>query len=431
MAQPASAANAARKPAARPGRAAADLFVARQPIFDARRQVTGYELLFRSSSENHFDSNDANQATRFTVNTSVNVIGLKHLVGDHRAWVNLTRDLIVEEFFDVLPRHQAVVELLEDIEPDAEVLEACHHAKEAGYKLALDDFIFRDGQRDARLIELADVVKIDLLQTSLADAADLIKRHARPGLTFLAEKVEDYEQFAGAQRAGFTLFQGFFFCKPEVMREQDLSASKQNYLLLLQEAMRSELNFDAVAQRIKLEPSLSVKLLRYINSAALGVKQQVPSIHQALVLLGEKALRQWAALVAMTCLGEDKPAELLRTCLQRARCCELAGAQLDGDAGEVDHFLLGLLSVLEAVLDRPLAQILPTLPVSERIQSALLGDSSALAKLHLACVACERGEWEQARTLAGLIGLPESTLIAAHRQAQQWADQTLKLGFTG
>ena len=415
--------------AANDQRAGSDLYVARQPIFDPNQRVTGYELLFRNSTDNRYDFNDGSQASRLTVNTSVNVVGLMSVVGDVNAWVNLPRELIVNEFHHVLPSDRIVVELLEDIEPDDDVIAACRRMKQHGYTLALDDFVFDRHARYAPLIELADAVKIDLLQTTVEESAPMIAQYARPGLTFLAEKVEDHDQFEAAKQAGFGLFQGFFFCKPEVLHEQDLSASKQNYLLFLAEVAKPELDYEAVEKRVKLEPSLSVKLLRYINSAGLGLRHRVPSIKQALALLGEKTLRQWGALVAATCLAEDKPTELLRTCLYRARFCEVVGAQLDDEAGEVDHFLLGLLSVLDAVLDRPLEKILPTLPVSTRIRSALLGDNSSLALLCFLSVACERGDWRQVKMLSQMLGIDHDQPAKAHHTALQWADSTLTAGF--
>lgn len=411
-----------------PASAAANLFVARQPIFDIQREVTGYELLFRTSQDNRYQFDDPSQATRFTVNTSLNVVGLRQLVGERRAWVNVTRDLLVEGFCHVLPVDHAVIELLEDIEPDEAVVHACRELKAAGYQLALDDFVFTGDDRHAPLIALADVIKIDLMQTPVESSAAQLKRHARPNLRFLAEKVEDYEQFQAAKRAGYELFQGYFFCKPEVMQEQALTGSKQNYLLVLQEATQPTLDYDRLESRIKLEPALSVKLLRYINSAATGVRYEVTSIHHALTLLGERALRQWGALVALTCIGEDKPAELLRLCLQRARLCEQLGPALPGAEGQVDHFLMGLLAMLDGLLDQPLAKVLSALPLSEATRSALLGDSSKLGKLLLLCQTCERGQWTQAAMLARMLGIDEATLAEAQREARSWADRTLAAG---
>ncbi len=419
--------NAPNEPA-QPGATSAagtDLFVARQPIFDVQRRVVGYELLFRSSHDNHCHFDDSNQATRQTVNTSLNVVGLRRLVGEVPAWVNLTRDLLVEEFYRVLPVDQTVVEVLEDIQPDPEVIEACRRLKAAGYRLALDDFVFAGNEHYDPLIALADVIKVDLAQAPARESADYLRRHARRGLTFLAEKVEEHHQFQESRQYGFKLFQGYFFSKPEILQDRTMAACRQNYLMILQEVTKPALDLQRLERMIKLEPSLAFKLLRYINSAGTGVRYRVTSIRHAMNLIGDQAMRRWGALVVITCLGEDKPVEAVRLCLQRARFCECLGPQMKGSAGQADHFFLGMLSGLDGLMDQPLGNLLAALPIDESIRAALLGDESPLAKLYLMCLACERGRWSQATLLAKVLGLDPGNLARAHRQAMAWADQAL------
>ncbi|MEX0655007.1 MAG: EAL domain-containing protein [Phycisphaeraceae bacterium] len=400
-----------------------NLFVARQPIFDRHRKVVAYELLFRAGTHNAFAHADGSQATRQTVNTTLNVMGLQRLVGSHRAFVNVTRDLLLSDFCHVLPADQTVIELLEDITIDDAVVDACKRLKKAGYTLALDDIVLQP--KSYRLLEIADLVKVDLMTTSLAESRTLMAEFGRPGLSFLAEKVETHEQFQQSVQLGYRYFQGYFFCKPEILSDRVIPASKQHYLMLLNEVTRPVIDFVTLEQAIRLEPDLSVKLLRFINASSHGIGETVSSIRQALTLLGEKALRQWGSLVVMTALGEDKPVEVVRTCLVRARFCELIGKQLAVKQSQFDLFLLGMLSMLDALLDQPLGVVLGPLPVNRHIKSALLGDSTPLAKVLMLALARERGEWQRLTVLAKLLRVDEPAIAQAYVDAVAWTDATV------
>lgn len=398
------------------------VFIARQPILDRQQRCYAYELLFRGSFENVFPSgSDGDKATRCTVNTGVNLIGLDDLIGNKRGFVNITRALLVERFYEVLPADRAVIELLEEVQPDQEVARSCQTLRDAGYMLALDDFVLRPGY-DA-LLAIADVVKVDYRLSTVDQRREVVEQYRRPGLSFLAEKVETQDEFAEALRFGYDYFQGYFFAKPQVVEGQDIPANKLNYFLFLRELVNPSVDFEALAQIIKREASLLVKLLRYLNSAALGVRERVTSIHQALALLGERQLRRWGSLVAATCMGEDKPLELMRLCMARARFCELMAPHLGMPGRDLDLFLMGLLSAIDAVLNYPLAPLLARLPLPADIKAALIGDNTELGKLTLLIQACEHGHWKNAQLVAGLLKVDQSTVATAHLESITWADR--------
>jgi len=405
------------------GGAGRSVFVGRQPIFDAQRVVMGYELLFRSGEKNSADHRDANQATLRTVDNTLNVIGLRELVGDKLAFVNFPRDLVLNDSYGVLPPRQTVIELLEDVVIDAELIEGCRRIKKAGFFLALDDVVF--SPEYAPLLEIADLVKLDVMQSDLATCHAIVDQHRRPGLSFLAEKVETYEVFEQMRRIGCRYFQGYFFCKPEVVSAKPLVGAKHQYLRLIKELTAMPFEFGRVEETIRTEVSLSVKLLRYLNSSAVGLPQPVASIKQAMALLGEQKLKQWGSLVAVTCLSEDKPAELARVCLVRARFCELLGVTLKAKNSDLDLFLLGLLSAIDALVDRPMSEILKDLSLANDIKATLMGGSTPLGKLLLVVHACERGDFKRAALAGKMLGLADALVADSYKQAMQWADNAM------
>jgi EAL and modified HD-GYP domain-containing signal transduction protein len=285
----------------------------------------------------------------------------------------------------------------------------------------LDDFVYKPQYQP--LVNLADIIKIDFRALDAAQRAQYAKRFGGRRQTLLAEKVETHADFEQGLKLGYSYFQGYFFCKPEIIAGKELPAVKANYLRFLQEVNRREVNYDQLEDVIKHELSLSTKLLRYLNSAAMGMRNRLHSIKQALVLLGEKPLRKWASLVATSALGEDKPPELLVTSLTRARFGESLAPVVGYGGRELDLFLMGLFSAMDAMLDQPLDQLIARLPVAEDVSAALLGADTELGRICKLMLALERGETDQlAADLQGL-RLSLQDIAERYRQAVVWADQ--------
>ncbi len=397
-----------------------DVFIARQPILDAEQKVFGYELLYRSGPENIFPGIDADAASSQTIHDSLATFGLDLLAPRKLAFVNVARRVLTEHLYSILPKQRVVLELLETVKPDAEVVEACQELKRSGYLLALDDYV--EDAAYAPLIELADFIKVDFLTTSSTKRQDLMTRYGSR-LHLLAEKVETAEDFREGLRLGFEYFQGFYFCAPEMISRKKIPAFKLNYLQLIQAVSRPELDFDRLEQIIKGDVSLSVRLLRLLNSAAFGYKGRVRSVKGALTLLGEEPVKKWATMLAIGELGEDKPAELVVTCLVRARMCELLApsASLAGHAH--DLFLVGLLSLVDALVGRPLAELVREMALSEEIQAGILDDESRLGRVRALVLAQEQGDWQQTSALATKLGVPETSLPDHYRVALEWHQQ--------
>ena len=397
-------------------------FIARQPIFSPDRSVYGYELLFRSGRENRFSGLPLDQAAAATAD-NLFLFGAERLTNGRRAFFNCTRDFLLRDFTSLLPKDRVVVEILENVEPDEEIIGACRRLKKGGYMLALDDF--KDGPSWQELVLLADIMKVDILATPMEEQQRLASLYSRANLRLLAEKVETYEDFERTRKWGYTLFQGYFFSRPEMLSRRSIPAYKLSYLRVLQAANQARVDLQDIGEKIKAEASLSYRLLRYLNSAAFPLLTEIHSIPHALTLLGERGVRRWVSLVAVACMGNDKPAELTTLPLVRARFCELLAqpARLEDSAN--DLFLLGLLSAMDGILDMHMTDILKEIAVDEEIRDALLGQHNVLRDVFDIVVYYERGAWEDVSAAAARRDIAEDRIPDLYLQATDWAKAIL------
>jgi EAL and modified HD-GYP domain-containing signal transduction protein len=393
-------------------------YVARQPILTADEKVYGYELLFRDGIENHFRETDADAASRRTLDTSLR-LGLELLCDARRGFVNCTRDVLLKDYMTLLPPTLAVVEVLESVPVDDLVQAALKRLKQAGYLVALDDFAFDDPREP--LIEFADIIKVDIQQTAAERGALMVKKYGSWIRHMLAEKVETREEFNAAKDAGFTYFQGYFFRRPEVLHTKEIPANRLNYLRLLRAISEPELDPREFESIIKQEVSICYRLLRYLNSAAFGIQNEVHSVRHALALLGEREVRRWVRLVATLTISENRSSELVVTAMVRARFCELLAPRVPH--GKSDLFLMGMLSMVDAILEIPMTQVVEAIPLDRETKAVLLGAPSQLGPLYDLMLARETGDWESAVECSQKLGLSESEVAEAFWQAMQWARQ--------
>jgi EAL and modified HD-GYP domain-containing signal transduction protein len=403
-----------------------EVFVARQAIFDRNRRVHGYELLFRSSAErNECEPNAVIGATAAVIANSLFAIGLDNLRDGKSAFVNFDREMLLQEWYNVLPSKTTVVEILETVSPDAEVVSACRQLARQGYRIALDDFVLRDGYET--LLDIAHLLKVEIESVPKPQQEAMLHRcHAR-GLKLVAEKVETYEQFEWAHKAGYDFFQGYFFARPVVMRGHQIPPVKLNCLRLLRETHQAELDFDRLARLISEDVALSYKLIRYASSALFARRAQIRSVRQALVTLGENNIRRWGALITLSTLGADKPGELISCSLIRARFCELLG-QVARPQIQAQAFLMGLFSLLDALLDRPLHEALAEVCLAPSITAALLSlapDDDLLSRLYRLARSYEAADWQEVDRIVDEIGTSPDMVRSAYVEAVQWAREAL------
>jgi EAL and modified HD-GYP domain-containing signal transduction protein len=428
-AEPAAASGPAGEPEAggplaaiAPVHAGDPVFLARQPIFDRNSTVVGYELLFREGPENRFTSRDVEVASALGIERSAAAFGLASLVGDRIAFVNLSRGALLREFYRMLPADRSVIELLESVQPDHEVLDACMRAKAAGYRLALDDFTNAPNLQP--LLAVADMVKVDFRDPSFSRDARAIERLRNRGIHLLAEKVETREEHAEAIAAGYDLFQGYYYCRPELVQTRDLPPTKLAYLRFLSEVSREDASFERLEEVFRQDVGLTTRLLRYLNSAAFGWRYEVSSIEQALMLMGLRPLRKWASMMGLMSLSEDQPRELVVTALSRARFAEEIGPTAGLRQHDLELFLTGMLSVVDAIVGRPIREVLAGLAVPRTVREALTGDSNDLGSVLKLVTAYERGDWAAVEAARSGSPLDDRALSEAYVRSLEWAEAT-------
>lgn len=397
-------------------------FIARQPIFDVNQKVYAYELLFRSGLHNYFDCDDVDHASTSVIANGFLLFGIDEMTGGLRAFLNCTRKVLVEDLATSLPKQHAVIEILENVEPDAEVVAACKRLKKMGYTIALDDFVYH--QKFEPLLELADIVKVDFLLSGPGERQRISTMLRRRGICMLAEKVETLEDFEQAVAMGYELFQGYFFSKPVILSRRDIPTNKLQYLRVLKEIHNPEIDFKRMGEVVQSEIALSYKLLKLINSAAFALRHKVSNIVQALSLLGEREVRTWVSLLAVAAMADDKPAELVVNSLIRARFCDQSAILIGEKQQQSELFLMGLFSQLDAMLDRPLAELLDEIQVATPIREALLGEDGKFNQLLRLTIALERGQWDNLNQLANALQVEELLFSKAYLDAVRWAQKT-------
>ena len=391
-------------------------FVARQPILDRKLKVFGYELLFRNGIEDHFTA-DPDLAAFSTLDSSL-LFGLNTLCHNSRAFVNCTREILLKDLITLLPPSETVVEILETVEPDDLVLAACKRLKQAGYLIALDDFAPEDPR--SVLCGDADIIKVDIRATCLEERAGLIRRFGSPERRMLSEKVETIQEFHQAREMGFAYFQGYFFCKPELVMGREVPASRLRYLQLLEMVSRPELDLRELEKMLKQEAAICYRLLRYLNSPVFGFALEIKSVRHAMAILGERELRRWIRLVVTVGAAEQRCSELVLMGLTRARFCELLSTRLKSNN---DLFLMGLLSIMDAILEIDMNSLFAQLPVDPAIKAALLGQNSSLRPLYQLMLAQESGEWAHVTELGSRLGLTDEEVGDAWWRALSWAQE--------
>jgi EAL and modified HD-GYP domain-containing signal transduction protein len=398
-----------------------ETFVARQPIFDRNQKIFGYELLFRSGLENVFNHPDPEQATSKVMTDTFFLLGIPSLTGGKRAFINVTEEFLLEDYISLFPKDQIVIEILEDVSLNSKVIQACEKLKNEGYLIALDDFVYEGPSNP--LLKFADFLKVDFLSTKENKRRELIERFTGRGINFLAEKVETPLSFKEARMLGYQYFQGYFFNKPDIIKGKDISGFKLHYLRLLQEIHQAELDFKELEEIIKKEVSLSYKLLRYINSAYFGLPNKISSILQALVLLGEKEIRKWCSLIALANMGIDKPDELVIEAITRARFCESIAQYIGLTNRKDDLFLMGMFSLIDAILDRPLPDILRDIPIIEDIKDALIGNENHLSLILQTFYCYQKADWEKLSNHAFKLKIKEECVSKTYWDSIKWANE--------
>jgi len=394
------------------------IYLARQPLFDRADHVFGYALRYRAAAGQAGDGASEDVASARLLTDAFLVLGLDTVTLGRPAFFSLSRRVLLSCAGTMLPPQAAVLELREDMEGDTEVLEACRTLHALGYALALDDFA-PDSVPD-RLLALVQYVRVDVRAVPRSARVEIAKRLSPRGIRLIAAHVDTADLALAAREDGYDLVQGFYFCRPSVLSSRTIPARRLAYLQLLSALADPKLSIVRLEELVKHDASLTYRVLRCVNSAAFAVQREIRSIREALVLLGLEQIRKWASVWAIAGVNAGGPSELAALALVRARCCELVGAA-HSEAQGAELFLLGLCSLLDAMLGQPLERVASQLPLCETVRSALLGRPGPLRSILDAVVAYERGEWETADEALARAGVPAGTLPVAYADSLKWA----------
>ncbi len=402
--------------------------MARQPILRPDGRIFAYELLYRSSANNAFDGEDPSVATARVIANSYLSIGMDRLVGNHRAFINFDRHMLVEGYARLLPERTLTVEILETVEPDDEVIEACRKIKDYGYSLALDDFVCAN--RYSRFLDVADVVKLDFRLNTAEELSPVARELLDRRLLLLAEKVETREQLGQAVAVGCKLIQGYYFSKPEVVSHRQIPAYKRNYLRVLRAANRSDPDLGEIEHTMKFEASLVHEFLRLVNSPVFCPRGELRSLRQALAYLGWVQVRKWVALVTLAGAAGNKPHELMVDLFIRGTFCEALSEPLGLTKRSSELFLLGMYSGLDALLDQPMSAVIAEIQVADDIRDALLGESPGIAPLNSLlslAIGYERADWENVERHTAALKLEMATVAQVYEQSVEHANEAFAL----
>ena len=390
-----------------------EVAVVRHPIADARNNVVGYELRFGGAVDLGDPSRDA-KATSALLVEAFGDIGLERLAGRHPAWVSIARNFLVEIGPPPVRPDRAVLQI--DAYPaQDDLLGLLQQLSRSGYTLALGAY---DGRDDiAELMSLCSIVKIDISSIDAADLPAVLRAPKMQGALLVATEVGDHAAFDRCRELGFTYFQGDYFAQPRLFKTRGVATAGLASLRRLSELTAGDVSFEDLERIIASDIGLSLKLLRYVNSAFFALPRTVNSVREALNMLGVRTVRRWATVMAISSIP-DVPDELVALALRRAHMCEiLAGSALPEERETL--FTIGLFSVADALLDVPMGEVLDSLPFSEEIQAALMRREGPKGELLAAVTAYERGEFP---TLS-VPGSPVPSLAGAYRAALEWADE--------
>ena len=391
------------------------VYVGRHPIYDRKLNVVAYELLYRSSHQNFADISDGNKATSELLTAAFMSIGIEKIVGQKKAFVNLTREFLIGDFLLPLNQDQIVLEILEDIAVDDEVVAAMHRLRDDGYTLALDDFVLENNQLP--LVELAHLVKIDIAVLSRDELVAHVDLLRTKNVRLLAEKVETREELDLCMELDFDYFQGYFFCKPNIVSGDRIPENRAAVLGLLGAVYMPNVEIAALVDRISQDVTISYKLLRFINSAYFGVRAPIGSIKQASVRLGLEPLKKWVAMIALSTTNTALP-EVIVMALVRARMCELL-AEASGESNHSESFFtVGLFSMLEQMMDTPLDEILSQLPLDDEVIVALTKMEGRRGGILNTVIDYE----QQVCTTGAVCGFTQEQLTDSYVESVAWAD---------
>jgi EAL and modified HD-GYP domain-containing signal transduction protein len=401
-----------------------DFCIARQPIFNHNKRLYAYELLYRGNNEWNLSNTEGSRATSSLLVSTFLTEGIEKITGTKPCFINFTQELLLKNIHSAFPKNRLVIEILEDVEPTTEVVEACQKMVDQGYTLALDDFIYKP--KFDPLIRLASIIKVDFKLTPLDSLEKLLYKLSRfDHLKFLAEKVETYEEFDKSLKLGFSYFQGYFFSYPEKIQIEELTSVKINLLRLLAEVSQKKTTITRLNEIVSIDVALTYKLLRFLNSAHFFLLEKVVSVSRAISFLGATRFRRFVMLILIAEIATDKPEELVRLAVVRAKFCELLATHGNLKKHSNELFLVGLFSLIDAMLDKPIKELLAGLPLTNNVTIALIDKTGPYAPVLEAVRNYEQSLKSPCLNNLKLIQVSPQSVGSLYLQAVEYSEQLL------
>ena len=395
-------------------------YVARQSILNCNKNTLGYELLFRDGERNAYPAHiESNRATYRLIVENFLSVGLNPSIPSSRCFINFPYQSLIRRLPLSLPKEKVVVEILETCQPTDELLEAVKELYQAGYMIALDDFTSTPEWE--RFLRYTNIVKLDIMQMGLDEACDLVRAHQGKKFSFLAERVETEQEFQQAKEAGFKFFQGYFFSKPEITKTKYISPEQVIAMELFQEVCKPDVDFQRVESIVAKDVALSYKLLRFVNTMSPRLEVTISSFRQALVYLGQEKLKMFVSLAVASYVSDKKPKELYGLSLQRAQFCQRMSRYQAFEGHTEQAFMIGLFSLLDALLDLSLENLVEQLPLCKNIKVALLRREGPYGTLLALEESFEHADWQQIDEHCTDLGLSLEQVKTELTEARRWS----------
>lgn len=395
-----------------------EIFVARQPIFDIHNNVVAYELLFRNGDKNYFEGTDGDSATLNVISNAFYSFGIKGVTGGKKAFINFTEKLLKEEVATILSPEDVTIEILENIEPTKEVIESCRKLKQKGYIIALDDFVFNEKYRE--LIFCADIIKVDFSITKGNERNKVFSDVNLKKIKFLAEKVETIEEFNEAKRLGYSLFQGYYFSKPIILRRNDIPANEIIGLKIMKKLNKKNVTLEELEELITRDVALSYKLLKLINSPAFAFKNRINSINNSIALIGQEELIKWLYVILMGNMKKGRNDELVNLSLVRAKFAENIFIKSGMSTKAFMGYITGMLSLMESILNFSMDSIISELSLPEDVNDALKGKDNYLGLVMKLIISYEKGDWDEVFNYTKLLNIDSNIIGDSYFDALSW-----------
>lgn len=393
-------------------------FIARQPIFDRGLKVYGYELLHRKSDQNQFSGIDDDQATAELLYNTFFVMGLNDLTDHTRGFINFSKEMIDSKTPYILPKKSIIIEVLERKNATEATVDACKKLRSMGYTIALDDFIFDDGNMP--LIALADIIKVEYPAVDPSVQRSMIKKY-HSKIKFLAEKIETREEFRIAFDMGYDYFQGYFFSRPSIVMAKEVETLNINLLRIIEEMNRPEPSVKTISDIVSSDLGLSYKLLKLVNSVYFESFNKIQTISQAVVYVGIQELSQWFTIMLVKDMQNVENAEIVKLSIIRAKMMGLLAEALHLQQNQLDCFFTGMFSFLDVLMNQPMNQLLEGLPLAEDVKQALLGADNLFRRLLDSVIACEMADWQGIEKRYPIDCIGENKFMEFYLEALRWA----------